>query len=121
MQSPSNRLTQAREAYRLADQAEQEAWGPTDGYHAKPQAVQLAARIAVGEELLRRSPGAAGIQHGLEVLWAALERAKADAADQERCRVWREAYEAWLVALHNVVRAKELEDGETNSQAALGL
>jgi len=104
-----SRLTEAREAYRVADKAEQAAWGPLDGYHAKPRAIQLAARIEVGEELLRRSPGAKGIVSGLGQLRTALASAKESEADRARCKAWQDAYDRWYGALCEVVTAERLE------------
>lgn len=88
------------------DKARREAlaWGPTDGLHALPQAVQLAARIEVGEDLLSRDPNNEAIKSGLAVLRRALAKAKADPEDQERCRNWQNAYDEWWAAMSNVLR-----------------
>jgi len=103
----------------IAELSEERAWGSTDGVHAKPQAVQLAARIELGEYLLglpleRRggNPSSdATLIDGLERLRERLARVQTDPRDREFCRIWREAYEEWRLAVDEVLFVERKKHG----------
>ena len=84
-QDPIPRLAEARHRLALAELAEEKAWGSTDGKTAKPQGVQLAMRIELGEFLLAGKPGDPAILAGLAELdvgdWRDALLAILDAAD----------------------------------------
>lgn len=71
----------------------EDAWGVTDGLHAKPQAVQLRSRIALGEAYCRHHEHNSDAKRHLLRLKHQYTEATADAHYQERCRIWREAFE----------------------------
>ena len=68
-------------------------WGPTDGLHALPQAIQLEARIALGEDFVQTHPGDARARQHLAQLRHRLAQAQQDPADRRRCQRYREAEE----------------------------
>jgi len=122
-----DRLDDACQRLAIAELSESRAWGETDGVHAKPQAEQLAMRIELGEFLLSRPVerrGAnplsdAALIDGLAILRRALAKAQADPQDRERCRIWREAYDEWLLAVDEVLFVERMEDGERETESRL--
>ena len=69
------------------------AWGSSEPWKARPQAVQLEARIGVGELYCREHPDSVHAKRRLYALRRAYTVALADPADQRRCDVWYEAFE----------------------------
>jgi len=122
-----SRSDMAYQRLSIAELSESRAWGNTDGTHAKPQAVQLAARIELGEYLLslpteRRGgnpPTDATLIDGLERLRERLARVQTDPRDREFCRIWREAYDEWLLAVDEVLFVERMEDGERETESRL--
>ena len=68
-------------------------WGPTDGLHALPQAIQLETRIALGEAFVMAHPTDGQAKQHLAQLRHRLTQALADPADRRRCARCREAEE----------------------------
>jgi len=88
-------------AYTALDAALAEAeqlWGPTDGLHALPQAIQLRDRIEQGRAYCEQHPDNAKAKRHLARLRRQYAQALADAQDRERCRQYREAEERFEVA-----------------------
>jgi len=89
------------------------AWGSSDGRTAKPQALQLEARIAVGEAMLASEPGNVSMRRALLQLKQAHSRALTDPDDVVRCERYREAEaafqraEEWYLALVHQDRIKD--------------
>jgi cation diffusion facilitator CzcD-associated flavoprotein CzcO len=71
------------------------AWGPTDGLHALPQAIQLEARIAAGKEYITAHPDDGQARRHLLQLRQQYSKALDDSADQRRCARFREAEEKY--------------------------
>jgi hypothetical protein len=95
------RMDEARARYMQAAAEEAAAWGPrgTDGIHALPRAVQIAARLEVALAADQNDPKA---QDAVKTLRRALAQFQRDPEDQERCRVWRAAYARYEAALAEV-------------------
>ncbi|NLD44527.1 MAG: hypothetical protein GX657_13660 [Chloroflexi bacterium] len=104
-------LAQARRDVEEAYAAAEAAWGSMELGKARPQALQLEDRIAVGKALLQEPDHDPIVPKALRTLRAALRRAKADPADRRRCRVYQEAYERFLVAEETYLgRVREARD-----------
>ena len=123
-----DRLADANQRLAIAELSEERAWGSTeDARSAKPQAEQLKLRIELGEYLLRlplerrgaNPPSDATLIAGLATLRHTLAKAEADPQDRERCRIWREAYEEWLLAVDEVLFMERMEDGERETARSL--
>jgi len=79
-------LASARRDVEEAFAAAEEAWGPTELGRARPRALQLADRIAVGEAMAREPDHDPIVPKALRTLRAMHRRALADPADRQRCR-----------------------------------
>jgi hypothetical protein len=88
-------ITNAYNALTEAFAAWGAAWGPTDGLHALPQAIQLEARIQVGKEYITAHPDDGQAKRHLLQLRQQYSRALEDPADQRRCARFREAEERY--------------------------
>ena len=86
-------ITNAYHALSEAYEAWEATWGPTDGLHALPQAVQLEARIANGKAYIAGHPGDGQAQRHLLQLRRQYAKALEDHTDRMRCARFREAEE----------------------------
>lgn len=86
-------IANAYAALNEAFEAWETAWGPTDGLHALPQAIQLEARIANGKSYIASHPDDGQAQRHLAQLRRQLAKALDDPADRRRCQRAREAEE----------------------------
>ena len=107
------RPTTARAALDCAWTAEEKLWGPTDGIHALPQAIQLKDRIDLGKAYCTAHPDDAMAKRHLARLRRQYAQALADADDRERCRRYREAEdrrEKAMAVYLEAVREGEIDD-----------
>ena len=86
-------ITKAYTELNTAYEAWAATWGPTDGLHALPQAIQLEARIVNGKGYIVAHPGDGQAQRHLLQLRRQLAKAMDDPADRRRCQRFREAEE----------------------------
>ena len=91
-------LQKAKDKLSIAFAEAGAAWGPTDGHYALPQAVQLEARIQIGEMYIRNHPHDAQAKRALLQLRNRYARALEDPGDRQRCARWQDAYNRFLKA-----------------------
>lgn len=105
-------LAEARRDVEEALARAEAAWGPTELGKARPQALQLADRIAVGEAMLQEPGHDPIVPKALRTLQAMHRRALADPADRKRCAAYEEAHARYLAAeetyLGRVREAREI-------------
>ena len=108
-------ITKAHAALEAAYEAWAATWGPTDGLHALPQAIQLEARIANGKEYIEAHPDDGQARRHLAQLRRQLAKAMEDPADRRRCARFREAEEKFK---YHEARYLALVRGERKDVAA---